>query len=45
MLWLMPMLNVQVMTRTVLIPLVVMLSVTLMVEVILTRLVMLVVML
>ena len=45
MLWLIPMLKVQVMMRTVLIPLAVMLLLTLMVEVILTLLVMSVVML
>ena len=45
MLWLMPMLNVQVITRIVLIPPAVILSLTLVVEVILTLLVMSVVML
>ena len=45
MLWLIPMLKVQVMMRTVLIPLAVMLLLTLMVEVILTLLVMSAVML
>ena len=45
MLWLIPMLKVQVMMRTVLIPLAVMLLLTLMVEVILTLLVLSVVML
>ena len=44
MLWLMPMLNVQVMMKIVLIPLAVILSLTLMVEVILTVLLMSVVM-
>ena len=44
MLWLMPMLNVQVMMRIVLIPLAVILSLTLMAEVILTVLLMSVVM-
>ena len=44
MLWLMPMLNVQVMMKIVLIPLAVILSLTLMAEVILTVLLMSVVM-